>query len=213
MAEVRVEDIKPNSHAYKEQEKKKERSEVKQVVKKSAIVPQKESFGKKFAKSFLADEVNDVKEYIIMDCIVPGIKNAILNMISMSFFGESYDGGRRRGRDDRYDYSSYYGRSSYSGRDRDRREKRREESRERDRSVDCRNIILYDRRDAEDLVDAMRDRIRDTGGVSVAELLTMIDEPSKYTDNDYGWDRADDIGIKRVSRGFLIDVPEPRYIG
>lgn len=214
MAEIRIEDIKPNSKVYKaEQAAKSEgKPKVEPVIKKSARVPQKESFGKKFAKSFLAEEVNDVKEYIVMDCIIPGVKNAVLNMLSMTFFGETYDyRDRRGGRYDRRDYSSYYGRSSYSGRrDRDDRKDRRDERREE--KIDYRNIVLYERGDAERVVGSMRSRIRETGGVSIAELLALIDEPSNYTDTDYGWLDEREIGIRRVSRGYLIDVPEARYL-
>lgn len=213
MAEIKIEDIKPNSHAYKaSQAAQKEKPKVKPVIDKSARVPQKDSFGKKFAKSFLAEEVNDVKEYIIMDCIVPGIKNAVLNMLSMTFFGESYDGrSRYRGKDDRRDYSSYYGKSYYSGGS-SRREERRDRRESRSDKIDYRNIVLYRREDAERVVSDMRARIRETGGVSIAELFSLIDEPSDYTDTSYGWLDERDVGIRRISSGFLIDVAEARYL-
>lgn len=213
MAEVRVEDIKPNSKSYKaaQAEKASEKPKISPVVNKSARVPQKDSFGKKFVKSFLADEVNDIKEYIIMDCIIPSVKSAILDMLSMSFFGERGRGSDYR-RGDRYDYSSYYGRSSYSGRrDRDSRERDRRE-RPREEKIDYRNIVMYEKADAERVVGSMRARIRETGGVSISEMLALIGEPSNYTDTDYGWLDERDIGIRKVSSGFLIDVPEARYL-
>lgn len=210
MAEIKVEDIKPNSKTYKAaQNEKKERPKVEPVVKKSAVVPQKDSFGKKFIKSFLADEVNDVKDYIIFDCIIPGIKGALLDMVSMAFYKESYSGSRRR--DDKRDYSSYYGRSYYSGGSR-REERRDRRDDKREEKVDYRNIVLYEKEDAERVVADMRARIRETGGASIAELLALVGAPSDYTDTNYGWLDERDIGIKRISKGFLIDVSDARYL-
>lgn len=59
----------------------------------------------------------------------------------------------------------------------------------------------------------MRDYIREYDSVSVARLLDLFDLPGKYTDNNYGWTRPEDICVKRVREGYLIDVPEAEYLG
>lgn len=187
-----------------------EEKKVKPVVDKSKVVSSKKTMGKRFKEAFIQEDVNSVKNYILFDCIMPGVKNLILDTISMFFFNETIDrrGGRRddRGRS-RTSYSSYYdkgkSRSSYS---------KREEKERRDDNVDYRSIILRDRKSAEDVLAEMEDRIERYGSVSVMELLDMIGEVSSYQDTKWGWDDKRDLRIRRVSSGFLIDIPEARFL-
>lgn len=215
MAEVDVNSLEPNSHKYKaEKEARKSREKISPVVDRDKVVSTKKPLGKKFAETFLTEDTKDVKSWLIMDVIIPGIKNTILDIISMAFFGEIESRSRRsrsrRDRDDRVSYSSYY-RGSYSDR-RDHNSRRKDDYYDSDDRVDFRNIVLRDRSDAERVIGAMRDRIRSDGSASVADLLDLIDVAGRYTDNNYGWDDERDIGIRRVSSGYLIDVSEPKYL-
>lgn len=208
MADIDVSSLEPNTHKYKE-EKAANREKVKPIIDRDKIVSTKKPLGKKFAETFLTEDMGDVKTWLIKDVIIPGIQNTILDMISLAFRGETYSGGRstnRRGRYDnnRTDYRSYSD-------DRKRRD-RRDDRYESDDRVDFRNVVVERRADAERLIDEMRRRIIDTGSVSIAELFDLIDAPSRYTDNNWGWDDERDIKIRRVSSGFLIDVCEPRYL-
>ena len=47
---------------------------------------------------------------------------------------------------------------------------------------------------------------------ALKSLLDLVDVPGRYTDNNWGWDDDRDIGIRRVSSGYLIDVAEPKYL-
>lgn len=221
MADIDVNSLEPNSHKYKAEKAKgeeaqKSREKVSPVVKRDQVVSTKKPLGKKFAETFMTEDTKDVKSWLLMDVIIPGVKNTILDILSMMFFGEvdsrSRRGRSRRDRDDRVNYSSYY-RGSSDRRDRDSRRRSRDRDRyDSDDRVDFRNIVLRDRGDAEQVINAMRDRIRDNGSASVADLLDLIDVAGRYTDNNYGWDDERDIGIRRVSSGYLIDVAEPKYL-
>lgn len=211
MATVNLEDLKPNSHVYKESVKKEEKTEkkkLKSVVKQGGVVSTRKTLGDKFQETFLSDDVKEIKGYIIFDTIIPGIKNLILDVIEMAFFGSS---GSRRSTGSRRDkehtnYSSYY-KSEYKSSRRDQRE--REERRyDGDEKVDYRRIVLRYRDDAERVVDQMRDRIHTYDSASIADLFELVGITGKYTDNNWGWVDEDDIGIKRVSDGYLIDVTE-----
>lgn len=217
MSNINVDNLEPNSHKYKAEKakddgSKKEKS--KPVINRDQIVSMKKPLGKKFAETFMTEDTKDVKSWFLMDVLIPGIKNTILDAISMMFFGEIESRGRRgrskRDRDGRTSYSSYYRGSEY--RDREYRSSRKRDRYESDDRVDFRNIVLRERADAEDVINEMRDWIRKNGSVSVADLLNAIDTPSRYTDNNWGWDDERDIGIRRVSSGYLIDVAEPRYL-
>lgn len=212
MEKVNVEGLEPNSHKYKNEKAagetdRKERA--KPIVKRDQIVSTKKPLMKRVTDTLLGEDLKSFKKWFMQDFIVPGIGNFILDGISMVFFKET-DRGRssRRRSDDRYDYKSCYKSSSSSRR---RRESRRDRY-ESDDQVDIRNIVLRNRDDAENVIEELRSRIRRNDSVSVAELLDLLDVPGQYTDNNWGWDDERDIGIRRVSSGYLIDVAEPRYL-
>lgn len=217
MATVNIEDLKPNSHTYKEglkqEERKEQRERIQAVVNKAGVVSTKKPLSKKFAETFIEEDVKDVKSYIVMDVIIPGIKNTILDVLSMMFFREPYDrrGGHKSSRDDRYEYSARYKYRS-NGDSKSRRDRRDDDRYEQDDKVDYRNIILRNRSDAEEVVEQMRKRIRQYDTASIADLFDLIDVTGKYTDNNWGWDREEEIGIRRVSQGYLIDVAEAKLL-
>lgn len=180
------------------------------VVDKGKIVSAKKRTSKKIVESFIQKDGQDLKDIIIFDWIIPGLQNLILDTLSRSFFGTSYN-RNDRGRYDR-DRDRNYGRVNYSGysrredRERDRRDSREEE-------IDYRSIVLIDRPSAEDVVRKIQDEIHDRGEATIAQLLELVHLPSKYTDCSWGWTRENDISIRRVRDGYLIDVREARYLG
>lgn len=215
MAEVKLEDIKPNSFKSKEKEQmvRKSSEKVTPIISKKAVVTTKKSLAQRFADTFIREDVEDVKTWLITDIIVPGIKDTILDMLGMMFFGGNGRSYRRRGRNgydrDHVSYNSYY-KSEYGGRS-SRREDRgsRRPSNEK---VDYRNIILQRRDDADAVVDEMCRRIDQYGQVSIAEMLDLMEISGKYTDNNWGWTNERDIGVRRVSNGYLIDVAEAELL-
>lgn len=211
MAEVNMESLKrvtPTSDDQKTSSRSREH--LAPVVGKDGVVSTKKSLFGRIAESFLPEDTAEFKRWLIWDRIIPGVQKMILDGIQMIWFHEvrrdsgrgyyEYDRGRRN------DYASYYGGSSYYG---ERSRDRRNSYRERNKKFDPRNVRLRTRRDAEDVVDALRNRIKDCGSVSVAEFADLIRVSSDYTDNNWGWDDARDIGLQQVSNGFLIDVTEP----
>lgn len=206
MADIRVESLEPNSHKYKAE--KEARESLKPIVKKDALVSTKKSGFQKFADSFFNRDIDSIKDWLIEDVLIPGAQETLVNLVQMLVFNEIRGGRRDRDYDD---YRSYYSGRSSSSRDRGRID-RRDYERDRDEKIDCRDIVLKYREDAERIIDEMRMRIRKYDSVSVADLFDLLDIPGKYTDNNYGWTREGDIGLRRVAGGYLIDVPDPRYL-
>lgn len=221
MANIDISSLEPNSHKYKaekargETENQKAKEKVTPIINRDQVVSTKKPLGKKIAETFVAEDAKEVKRWLLTDVIIPGIKNTIIDILSMMFFGE-FDSRKRLDRrlryDDRHDYREYYGGSSSSRGRRNSRYRRDDSYYESDDQVDFRNIVLRNRSDAEDLIEEMRHRIRSEGSVSVATLLDLLDVPGRYTDNNWGWNDDGDIGIRRVSSGYLIDVAEPKYL-
>lgn len=218
MATVDIESIKPNSNKYKEEQAKKERDRLEPVIKGDHIVSTKKPLSQKFKDTFISKEASDIKTYIVRDVIIPGITDTVLDIISLALKGETYTGGRRGNRYDsgRTNYRASYRGSSYRSND---SEWRRSSSYRRDdrdhyqdtnNRLDYRNVIVRYREDAESIVDTMKRRIIDTGSVSIAEMFDLIDVAGRFTDNNWGWTDERDIGLRRVSSGYLIDVAEAR---
>ena len=122
----------------------------------------------------------NVKSYIMMDVIIPGIKNAIADVISIVLFGDSGRiGGSRSKRD---------GRSRLTYWD-DRRDDRREYGRPRAAAgFEYDDIIFETRGDAELVLDQLESAIANYGIASVADLYDLAGITCRnYTANRYGW--------------------------
>lgn len=188
------------------------------VVNKEDIIVQKTSLGTKFADAFISDAAKDIGNYILMDVIVPGIKDTIMNCMSMIFYGNA--SGRRRSYSSYSDNTSYraFYQSEYDGYGAPRRRERRDDRRKyrdedygRDR-IDYRNIIIRDRSSAEEIVSRLRGRIEKYGEATKSDLFELIDVSSTSVDNNWGWTNPRDIGLRRVSTGYLIDVADAEYL-
>lgn len=205
-----MEKIRPNNNKSKQEKKK-----YSPVVKKAEIVSSKKSITNRIIDTFLDNDVRDIKSWLIEEVIVPGLKDTFLDLMSMALTGEAYRGSKRkRGRYDdrgRVNYGGYYSGDHRSS----KRRRSRERSRyyEEDHDCDYRAIVLKSRAAAEDIVDKLRDIIRDDGDVSVATFFELLDIASSFNDNNWGWTREHQIGIRSVRDGFLIDVDEAEYIG
>lgn len=190
---------------------KNDREKIDPVVKKEDVIVGKKSLGRKLKETFISEDSKDVKSYVFLDVIVPTIKNTILDILEMVFFGGTTRRGYSRSYADRVSYSSYYkseynGRRSTLNRDSDRSLRRSDDK------IDYRNIILKNRRDAEEVVNELIRRIDEYKQATIADLFDLIDVTSSYVDNNWGWTDPRDIGIRRVSAGYLIDVSEARYL-
>lgn len=210
-------DIKPNSHAYKNGISNNSiKKPLEPVVSSDKIVGPKKSSGNKLAKNFISNEVKNIKSYVIFDVVIPTIKNTILDIIEMAFFGKR-SGPRANNNSVPFDnptrvnYNAFYASNYYkTGRNRYNMYRNGPDSELSD--VDYRNIVLLEKGDAEILVKRMWDTIDECGSVSLANLYSLLSLPSTFTDNNWGWTRKSDIGIRHVKDGYLIDVEDAVYL-
>lgn len=192
-------EYKSNSHRSKETEKNEVvEKKVEQIAKGKA---KKKSEVKKFADIFVAEDVTSVKDYIIMEVLLPAAKKAIsdivTNGIDMLLYGETKS--KNRDRDSRVSYTKYY-------RDRERDYDRG--TRTRTRGYDYDDIILDTRREAEEVLDRMDDLLDTYGVVSVADLYDLVGISGNYTDNKYGWTNLRNADVQRVRDGYLLKLPK-----
>lgn len=212
MAQVNMEDLKPNSSKYKEGIEPREHAKkesIKPLVSRNNVVQVKKSPAKQFLERLLKEDLNDFKDHMIKDVILPGIGYLVLDSVSMAFFGRTV----KRNSSDREPRSRYNYNARYRGDDDyERRSMRRREDEYYSGKQDYRSVVLTYREDAEKIVRELRDRIHDNREVTIAELFGLVDAPSDFVDWDWGWIDEQDIGLRRTEEGWLIDVSKARYL-
>lgn len=196
-------DFPSNSHKSKEKMIKKPEKKVEKITS-GKVIKQKKSLGRKFAETFLGENIESVSSYIIYDVIIPAAKNMIFdtvnNGIEMLLFGQIRGSRTRRDRGRSYvSYSSYY------------------KDRDRDRQISLRNrarhnfddIILESRGEAEEVLSHLVELIDVYGMASVADLYDLVGVTSNFTDNRYGWDNLSSARVVPVRGGYLLELPRP----
>lgn len=192
------EDLKPNSHTYKENQAKPEEKKIEKVVEGKAKIKKNEV--RKFADVFISEDIKNVKSYVLMDILVPAIKNAIIDVVTdgvnMIFKGDT-------GRSSKARSSTYVSYRDYS-----RRDDRRAIGSERERSrFDYDDIVFESRAEAERVREKMEGVIDQYGVVTVNDLFDMADLTAPYTSNKYGWTSIRNSEIVRTREGYVIKLP------
>lgn len=194
-------DYKPNSHRAKaEQSAEKKRAE---KVIASHVKVKKKSEARKFADTFLAEDVSNVKNYILGDVIVPLIKKTICDIFAdipnMIFYGKP-SGGRRP-----IDHVSY-NRYSSSSSSRDYRSSRDERQPRIGFATD--EQVFTNRGDAERVLAGMDDIMAEYGLVRVLDFYDLIGMSCDPTATRYGWMNIRTAEVQRVREGWIIRMPK-----
>ena len=159
----------------------------------------------KAAGSFLQDDIDSVKDYIINDVLKPAIKRTISEMvrngIDMLLYGEVKHDGKR---------SSSISYRDYYDRDRDHRDRRDEP---RSKSVFEYDDIIYDTRsEAETVLELMTELIEKYRVASVSDLYEFSKLTGPYTGNRYGWTDISDARIIHSRDGYMIRFPKAKAL-
>ena len=206
-----MEEYKSNSNKSREKTDKqlpKEEPKVTKVISGTAKT-KKKSGVQKFADVFIAEDIANVKNYILNDIIIPTLKRALydsftdgLDMMLNGASGQRYR-GRRVG--SRYSYDKAYSRASYQ------RDNRNESTtRTRGSGFDYDTILFSNRGDAERVLMELEELISQYGIASVQDLYSAADLSCPYTYNNYGWTdlRSADVIRARDDDGYYIKLPK-----
>lgn len=202
-----MQDYKPNSHRFREDQKSLapvEKKKVEKVVKGSVKTKKKGSISK-LSDVLISEDANNVKSYILLDVLVPTVKKAIVDIVTdavnMIFLGGT-------GRSKTTSSSNYI---SYNrlAEPRDRYDSSSPRAGSR---FDYENIVFASRVDAEAIIEQMNDIISSYGFVTVADLYDMADLSHPYTSNDYGWTSIVSAAVIHVRDGWVIKLPKARPI-
>lgn len=198
-------DYKPNSHKYKNEMRAANDKKVEKVVKGKVKVKKKNEI-QKLAGSIISEDAKNVKSYILMDVLLPAIKDAIedivTNGVHMLLRGESSSRRSSSG------VSKISYNKVYTSRDR------------YDSPVRHRTLAGYDfgtitfdyKEDAEDVLHTLDEILDEYHFVSVADLYYAIGEDANYTDDNFGWTSLRSAEIVRTRDGYSIRFPKVRPI-
>ena len=200
-----MDDFKPNSYRFKEEQAKKaaESKNLQKVVSGNVKV-RKRSEATKFKDLFISEDAHNVGSYILMEVLVPATKKAIAdivtNGIDMLLYGES-GSGRRRSNADRVSFDKMY----------DRGDSRRVASSSRS-TYNYDELYFETRGEAEDVLDRMREIVSNYGIVSVADLYELAGVVGNYTDQRYRWTGLRNTDVVRTRYGYQIRLPRAMVI-
>ena len=201
-----MEDYKPNSHRFKEEQKIASTEKKVEKVVKGAVKTRKKNELRRFADGIISEDAGKVKSYIFMDVLLPAFKKLVSDIVTdgidMILYGET---GRSKKSSSSSNGSHYVSYSSYSSRDRDRE---RYSTERRRGGFDLDEIIFSSRRDAEDVLTRMEEILDRYPAVTVNDLYEMVDLVAPHTASRYGWTNISSAEVVPVrGGGYVIKFP------
>lgn len=164
----------------------------------------KKSEMSKFRDVFIAEDVSNVKSYIVMDVLIPAAKKAISDIVSngidMILYGETK--GRKSSVNASYISYRDYGL---------KRDDRRPSSRGRN-AFSYDEIIFDNYGEADDVITRMGELLDTYGVVSVADMYDLAGLTCDFTFNKYGWTSIRNAEVRRSGDGYVIKLPNPLAI-
>ena len=196
-----MENYKPNSYKSREAQKEvqAEKPKVEKIVT-GGVRTKKKSELSKFKDVFIAEDMDNIKKYVLMDILVPAFKKAISdivrNGIDMLLYGE-VGSEKRSGNASKVSYRSYYERNN------DRASGSRVKP-----TYGYDDIVLESRGEAEEVLDKLEELIETFKIASVADLYDLVGVSCEYTANNYGWTNLRNASVVRVRDGYLLKLPK-----
>ena len=196
------------SNSHRSREVKEEEEKKLTPVVRGNVKVKKEPISRKFADTFLADNMENVKSYVFNDVIVPAITDAIVDALT-SGIGMLFKGNPSAGRRVNKSQGSRTNYTSYSRED--SRQQRRTPTRDRHGYVD---IIFDTRADAQEVMDCLDEVLDKYKVISIADFyeLAGASDQSTYTDRNYGWYDLSGMVITRDRDGYRIKLPKPEAL-
>ncbi len=189
--------------------KSKERQKREKIVT-GKVVQKKKPIGKQITDVFFGEDVDNIKEYVIFDVLIPAIKDTFYDVItgglSMTLFGTGAKKSPKITRDKGSSYVSY---NSIFNSD---KSKPRSISQSTRSMYNFDSIILESKGEAEEVLGNLVDLVDDYQIATVGDLYDFIGIDSEFTDHNYGWTNLSTASVKRVREGYVLNLPKPKLI-
>lgn len=181
----------------------KEKRKLEKAIAGTAKVKKENGFSR-LLKVFMAEDITNIREVIIWDVVVPSIRDTLFKSINngahILFYGEP-EAPKSSLAAPRVSYNNYYDRGKQAPQ-RERVNNLRPEL--------PRTVTVDTREDAENILYELSAMIDDYGMASVLDMKDVVGEPTKSTDNAYGWTSVENATIKRNRDGtYDLNLPRP----
>lgn len=208
-----LEQLPSNSDKLKNKEEKHEEIKLDKVVTENVTVKRR-GFFKRFKKSMVSEDAENVGGYVIQDIIIPTVKDLIFDAargaLEMILWGNTSGGQGRKGN---VPYNSLNEKSTYQYNGRTNASSREEKRSRRNYNYFDISEMVFDRRsDAEDVLYQLRMVLEEYPSVSVANFYDVLDMSAPYTAENYGWTDLKNADVRKCKGGYYLDVPDPRVI-
>jgi len=203
----------PNSDGYKQKQAEEQASsepEKTDVKPRYTITKREKTFGEKLKEAVFGENVKNVPEHVFFNIIVPNV---------MRMFGDSINGalnmtfrgfGRGSSADARYrdDGSPYRDYDRMYERDRNRSWRRATPT----NIADFDDYIFNSDYGVKHAIDELNDLLDRYKEITVADVCQQIGKSPKSIDNKWGWRSTRDFEAVPVRDGWILSVPDPRYL-
>lgn len=178
------------------------------------VIRRKRPMSKRFKEAILGGDSKSVGEYVLLDVLIPAIRDMISDAATTSIERMVYGGDvRPHGRRPSQRVGGGLGHTRY---DRMGSSNRREDPRDREpmsrrarAQHDFDEVILSTRVEADEILTQMYDLLEKFDAVSVADLYELSGISSNHVDHRWGWVDLTGSGITRTRSGYLLDLPRP----
>ncbi len=163
----------------------------------------KRSMSKRMRDVFISEDAETIRSYILMDVVIPEIKEIIMETVNVILFGGSRPAAKKKGQT----YVSY---SSYSSPSYKNQQKQIEK---RNTVNDLNDVIFESRGEAEEVLSSLVDIVNDYEIATVADFYDLVGITGSFTDNKYGWSNFQGVTVSRArGGGYVINLPRPIFI-
>lgn len=157
------------------------------------------------------EDNEEVGTFIWKDIVIPKLKDFVYELFTGALEKKMYGtSSGRRGGNNRNGSSMY---NSYYKSDRPNRNRNNDSDNREVR--DYKDLLFYERADAEEILSTLCDLIEQYGEASIGDLYDAagITQDGNFAKNNgYGWKNLSQATVRRVKDGYILDLPRPRYL-
>lgn len=169
------------------------------------IKPQKKSFLQRMADAFIATDGKDIKDYMIFDILIPGLKRGAEDLLHMLLYNDKKSPRVTRTRGEsrirRLEYNSLYA------------NRRGDDEMLPSRLASGQtNLIFSTQSRAEEALDAVADRIDERGFATLKFFNTITKQPTDWTQENWGWRSVAGAKVVPVRDGWMLKMPRMEEI-
>lgn len=204
-------DYPPNSYTSKVAKPPAEKEKIEKVVV-GEVIRRKPTLGARLKQIFIGGDAQSVGNYILMDIVIPTVKDLIFDIGSQGLQKTLYGDSRPASRNvvSRIAGAGYTAYNRAQQAPINRPDPRMVQSRNEVRTPPAfDNIILETRAEAEHVIDQLVQLIGKYEQASVTDLYDLLGEPSVYTHNRWGWQDIQGMGVQYTRGGYLLELPPP----